>query len=514
MLTLLAASIPLVLGHWASGRVLQMLWMAAPVPLLLLLWPRPWLRAVASLWLLAFGLDACLRGFLFTRYGMTHESSALVTAVANTSATEAGEYLRGHAHDLLPWAGLALLAGTLPWLLRIPSAAMAPGRARQALWLLVAFMLLSTALKGMRRFHPLQAWPLFAWQVQAQQQEWLTLDQRHADWLARARAAVPRPAPAPTTAVLVISDSVHALNLQLYGYSRPTSPALASMRPSLTVVREAWAQDASTVPALNRLLVHGPPPQAQHLLALARAAGFRIWWLSNHDDLAVKSLHGRLAGTDLHLLNHTPGRRSDSSDAVVLPALREALADPAERKLIVLHLLGAHPYYERRFPPGQNPFAGHEDAVNTDLRKAGRSSGLLAQRDAYDAALLHHDRLLAETLTLTQTGPGLRAWVFVSDHGQEVGHESNHAGHSPTTAAGYRIPLLLWRSTGFEMDKARIEARPFRADGFTPLVADLLHIPWAQSPRSESLLHPAYVWRPPDELTFLGHRGPPPAMKP
>ncbi len=85
-----------------------------------------------------------------------------------------------------------------------------------------------------------------------------------------------------------------------------------------------------------------------------------------------------------------------------------ALRDPAPRKLVVVHLMGAHPHYRVRHPDGANPFAGIDDAFER----------------------------------------GRGAWMYLSDHGQEVGHELDRAGHSATTAAGYRIPALLWRSEG------------------------------------------------------------------
>ena len=44
-----------------------------------------------------------------------------------------------------------------------------------------------------------------------------------------------------------------------------------------------------------------------------------------------------------------------SLDGELLDCIQEALADPAERKFIIVHLLGAHPHYRLRFPKGENP---------------------------------------------------------------------------------------------------------------------------------------------------------------
>jgi len=100
-------------------------------------------------------------------------------------------------------------------------------------------------------------------------------------------------AQSPDTLVLVISDSVNRQHLSLYGYPRPTTPKLEARSrqdsASFKVFRHAWSSDASTVASLNNLFHFGEPdsPSRQHLLALASAAGYQTWWISNHDDIAI-----------------------------------------------------------------------------------------------------------------------------------------------------------------------------------------------------------------------------------
>ena len=127
-----------------------------------------------------------------------------------------------------------------------------------------------------------------------------------------------------------------------------------------------------------------------HAIALARAAGYKVWWMSNHDDLAIEQEHARLADV-VDMVNRTPGRAGASLDGELLDCLQEALDDPAERKLIVLHLMGAHPHYRLRFPRGENPFDDNADAVDAQLAGQGRPAWVRRFRHEYDAALLYHD---------------------------------------------------------------------------------------------------------------------------
>lgn len=114
------------------------------------------------------------------------------------------------------------------------------------------------------------------------------------------------------------------------------------------------------------------------------------------------------------MVNRTPGRASASLDGELLDCIQEALADPAERKFIIVHLLGAHPHYRLRFPKGENPFDDEVDSVETQMVTQQRSALVRRHRQEYDAALLYHDFVVAESLRVTQLDAKAqerRAWV-------------------------------------------------------------------------------------------------------
>jgi heptose-I-phosphate ethanolaminephosphotransferase len=54
--------------------------------------------------------------------------------------------------------------------------------------------------------------------------------------------------------------------------------------------------------------------------------------------------------------------------------------------------------------------------------------------------------------------------MYLSDHGQDVGQVSDCAGHSPTTASGYRIPTIIWRNRQPAHPRPDIAGQPFRSD--------------------------------------------------
>ncbi|MBU2407503.1 MAG: phosphoethanolamine transferase, partial [Gammaproteobacteria bacterium] len=363
------------------------------------------------------------------------------------------------------------------------------------------------ASKPWRRLHPVVYWSDWSQSVVALRSGWADQERERQVLMERARAAQPTIArEGPATLVLVISDSINRDNLSLYGYGRATTPRLrahkALLGDDMLVMRNAWSADASTIPSLRNMFHFGLPPDQQphHVLALARAAGYKIWWMSNHDDVAIEQQHARLADV-VEIVNRTPGRAGASLDGELLDCVQEALEDPAERKLIVVHLMGAHPHYSLRFPVGANPFDDHIDPIEEGLEREGRSRWVRRFRQEYDSALLYHDFVVAETLQLArQSRPaeGYKAWMYLSDHGQEVGHGGNFAGHSPTTASGYRIPAIIWRNRLTGPNPEGVERRPFRADWAGWTITNLLDVRWHGDDTDRNVLAPGYRWQPPN----------------
>lgn len=504
LLTLIA------LGH-DGRRVVQVMALAIPA-LAWLAWPvrSPRVHRVRTgvvwLWAMGFALDGVVRAYLLDTYQAAPDSSLVQSSAANTNRRETTEYLSMHWRAMLVWSGTMLLAGLIMGRYagqgaREPTAW--PRWAVAALILALLFGSIAYLSKPWRRLHPALFWAQWSQSVQALRASWADLHQQRERALARARAAAPAiTQEGPATLVLVITDSINRDNMALYGYGRATSPRLlaqqAQLQDAMLVLRNAWSVDASTLPALRNLFNFGLPQneEPQHVLALARAAGYKVWWMSNHDDVAIEQQHAQFADV-VEIVNRTPGRAGASLDGELLDCVQEALEDPAERKLIVVHLLGAHPHYSLRFPAGANPFDDRVDDVEEELEQRGRSAWVRKFRQEYDAALLYHDFVVSETLQLARTighADGYRAWMFLSDHGQEVGHGSNHAGHSPSTASGYRIPAVIWRNTASEPYRAGTGDRPFRADWAGWTIADLLNIQWTGDATDRNALNEGYRW--------------------
>ena len=456
----------------------------------------------------AFLADAAVRSFILRTWGALPDSTMVITALANTGGTEASEFLLAYWPDLLQQTALLLFSAVLLGVLLrrwwIASAAAAqPSRWRvAAIAVLLLVLLAALAIKPWRKYHPFVFWPLWAQQVADTRAQWERAHVQRAELKQRAAAQAPALVPAsPDTLVLVISDSINRAHLSLYGYARQTTPQLDRRRQqeagTFKVLRHPWSADASTVTALANFFHFGEPssPSRNHLLALAAAAGYQTWWISNHDDLAIQRQHAELADRQ-RMLNKVPGRSAASLDHAVLPELERALRSGPGRKLIVVHLLGAHPHYRLRHPPDRAPFRHARDAVYRQLESSGRSTWTRQLRNDYDSAIHYHDSVVDRTLELTRTHGGRAGWIFLSDHGQEVGSVSDHAGHSASSPDGYRIPLLVWGAAAQGVPD-ELHRLPIRADWLGHSLTRLLGIAWTGYRPERDFLHPGYRWTPP-----------------
>jgi len=476
---------------------------------------------IASLGIVLACADAGVRLFLRHVYTAEPMSTFVLEAVANTSARETLEFAKTLWREILLWGGLSVSVCALGIFLLLRCRAEEPlaRRSLRICWrilllLLTAAAILSFAKSSWRSHYPIWFWPHWQETISTLQSEWQNARAARSRELSLARELITRTGNGPQTLVLVVGESTTRNNWSLYGYTRKTTPKLEAFARAdrrLQVFPSAWSVDAATVGAFHSMFTFPLDEKgialreagelrdgmdSGNLFAFFHAAGWRIHWISNQDDIAINARYAGWADKPV-FLNRMSGRTSVSLDESVLAPFAEALQDPAPRKLIVLHLIGAHPHYALRYPATFAPDWGN-DRVAEQLQKFGRYPWVMIARDQYDAAMRYQDEVLYQLLTLTRENALLSGiptdWLFLSDHGQETGDYINRAGHSPRTPAGFRIPLLFWSSN----DLPRISARrPFRADGLSPLLLSLAGIHWSRENPAENFASQNYRWRRP-----------------
>lgn len=249
------------------------------------------------------------------------------------------------------------------------------------------------------------------------------------------------------------------------GYPRNTTPSMMEYRDELMVFCKGYSRYSTTINAVKAMLTDiGSDPQAvpsHSILAYAKVAGFKTFWLSNQDDSYLSSLFGNFADEKVYH-NKLSGRSSFSLDEEILPYLDNALKDAADKKLIIVHLIGSHPNYSARYPKTFEYYPNDKvgfNEINAEMEKYNIGTITKQYRDSYDNSVRYQDFIFNEILMKIKNDKSYyRSMTFLSDHGNEVGHQKDYAGHSNNTEAGFQVPIILWQNnhqmTGIEKEKA------------------------------------------------------------
>lgn len=482
---------------------------------------RRWAGLVLTL---LFALDIGSQGVVRGYFGTDPQPGVIAESLANTTAGEAAGFLREQAGAIgrgLAYTAAALLAAI--GMLRPGRAALGPAMrppSRRATWLLAGLLALSALLHfnpAMLRQQPLLRWGVvYARHVQAER-EIRGLDAARAQVAAgRAGWQVRRLDDAPRTVVLVIGESDNRLNWGALGYPRdttaPLTRALAALPGRAVLFGQGWSAEAFTLPSLRLALTPATLEDAAtwqtlpDITQLAQAAGYQVGWLSNQP--AHEGWFAAMAKTAerRRFVNAGNWRDSNATDADLLPPLGEWLAaPPPPHEFIVVHMLGQHFHFRQRCPAGMHPWRDvHGDAVMQTLQAAGRSASIRQARNDFDDAVQCGATVLGQLVTLLHRQRPGRAvdLLYFSDHGQEVGHTRNFAGHSPQDASGYTIPMLWWSRTADGQAPAAapdgLAARPFRLDHIDQALQQVLGIESRWYQPAQNVLSPAY--RPPAQV--------------
>lgn len=449
---------------------------------------RSWRRVMTAgfvFWIALSAFDIWLRTFLKVTYNVPADSPMILQSLANT---QSDEFREGFLHTA-PWVFVCIAAavcwfalGTfLSWNLSLRSRR-ASRHLKNPPPLRVILAFAGTAalffmhfVPSLRAGNPAALWIDRLISIEELQEQTDNFDKSVPATLQRVPVWKPHYAgKLPRTVVLVFGESTNRENWSLYGYSRKTTPRLDDLasRGELTVFRDALSAAATTVPAFRRMLTVAEMRDESRflkepdLLRLARAAGYKIFWLSNQNDSYVRNLFSSAAHVSVFTNDGDGG--NVSFDDVLAEPYQNALDDPAPLKLVVVHLMGAHPHYKARVPAHlQNAFARDEknpDAVEKELLEAGRFDWIVDARNDYDRTMLFQDELISEMIEkLRSRGDG--CLFYVSDHAQEVGHTRNFTGHDPNGVSGYTVPVIYWQNPGVPEDYRRaVESRPFQCD--------------------------------------------------
>jgi heptose-I-phosphate ethanolaminephosphotransferase len=323
------------------------------------------------------------------------------------------------------------------------------------------------------------------------------------------------------TYILVMGESTSRRHMGIYGYRRDTTPCLERLSGEMFRFDDVVSPHSHTIPVLQKVLTvrNGSVSNGRgtgailagkeffsypNLLGIMKRGGFRTFWLSNQTVLGEYDLWNTFfsESADRRVFTNTDGK--GNLDEALLPALKAALADPSPKKVIVLHLMGAHLNAGDRFPRSFAKFSDPGIPAGAGSGLPTRSTRTRDYVNRYDDAIRYGDSLLESVLRQLKAQSGMRLLVFLSDHGEEVGEKDEFVGHTETRGSHYmfEIPFLVWGSPEYLAARPEIARelpgallRPYQTDDFMHTFMDMAGV-WTDGYQPEkSVVNSRFVPR-------------------
>lgn len=244
--------------------------------------------------------------------------------------------------------------------------------------------------------------------------------------------------------VLAIGESETRMHMSAYGYAKPTTPWLAEMADSQQALlfTKAYSDHTHTVPALAYALTAKnqyndiDAAQAVSLIEIAKAAGYKVIWLSNQVHYGLWDTPISIiadAADEQIFLNDSMGTtvRTDKLDNELVDAIDKD--NLAGKTLLIVHFMGCHSSYNERYPSSMAIFNSTDDIA------------------CYDNAVHYNDWVMENLYDKLKSVPNFKGLVYFSDHGEAVEEKLGHNSDQfrPVMA---KIPLYMIFSADYKQE--------------------------------------------------------------
>ncbi|HYC42681.1 MAG TPA: phosphoethanolamine transferase [Noviherbaspirillum sp.] len=262
----------------------------------------------------------------------------------------------------------------------------------------------------------------------------------------------------PQVVVMVIGESSRYDRWSLNGYKRDTTPLLRQ-EPNVVSLSNVVTAVSATRLSVPVIISRKPATQSlkagfseKSFLTAFKEAGFKTYWLSNQMSFGQFDTPISVFAKEAHVTQfmNLGGFTNESTyDQILLDPLRIAIADPAPKKLIVLHTLGNHWNYSHRHPKEfdkwQPSLFGIRNPAYTDLKWKEHLN------NSYDNSILYTDWFLSQVIGSLKASSQLASLVYVSDHGQTLYDGScDLAFHGHNTQYEFHVPAFVWVSDQYK----------------------------------------------------------------
>lgn len=294
--------------------------------------------------------------------------------------------------------------------------------------------------------------------------------------------------------VLIIGESFSKSHSSLYGYEKNTNPLLSGLQKDsmLYVFSDVTSPATHTIESFQSIMSTYKPEYGERVKwyecltvpEVMHSLGYHCCWISNqnryglYDNLVTK--YADLCDTTIFLRNSLKDNEKTFYDESLLPKMDVALlAEKGTRSFYVVHLMGSHSKFNKRYPAQFNRFSPSDYAIEGEKQKRNISH--------YDNSILYNDSVVYEIMQ--RYGNSNTMVYYFSDHGLDVyqtrpdyvGHAID--GNTHSEKIGRAIPFMVYMSKEFQKQNPdicekikQIQSKPFNTQDMLDLLMETLDV--------------------------------------
>ena len=257
--------------------------------------------------------------------------------------------------------------------------------------------------------------------------------------------------------VLIIGESSRYDHWGINGYKRNTSPLLSKRKDLISFSNTAsggfmteWA-----VPLLLTGVGADHYDLNVHRKGIVSAfgeAGFNTYWITNQTDfLGYFKIHSLEAQKGYYLLTDFRSTKNVHLDMELVDTLKKVLAQPGNKKFIVLHILGNHYSYSARYPDGYDAFKPSNKTISSKITDKKFKNVLI---NSYDNSIRYSDAVIDSVISMVNKLNNFSSVAFIADHGEDLFDDdrnwSSHHNGAPPSKYDAHVPFFVWYSPKLE----------------------------------------------------------------
>lgn len=271
--------------------------------------------------------------------------------------------------------------------------------------------------------------------------------------------------------ILLIGETSRAMNWQIYGYERNTTPRLDGMGDDLLVFGDVLTQSNTTHKSVPIILSSvdasnfSMMDSTKSIISAFKEAGFNTVSITNQPP------NGSYTDFFLHEADSYISLRemygAGKKDMDMIPILDSVIRADNKKQFVVIHSYGSHFNYFDRYDAPMRVFTDKK-ATKVDLS----DKDLLV--DTYDNAILYTDLLISEIIERVRNSSAKSSFMYLADHGEDLfDDERCRFLHATPDISTYQIciPFLIYANGEYRKSYSDIydslkynTDKPFQSD--------------------------------------------------